>query len=208
MNLTIAGGGRACGRPGDGAGPPGRPGRGAAAGAFSARRRHRVGRVENAAALHSASCRRLSAAAAHPHARSSSPRWSSRRRALRARLQRQPPCSPLAARGLACRSRRLHHRLPRRLTPLPRPPPRPSACRQPQNACRPRWCATATPAPSWNCSSGEAWAHPAPPGGGARHRGPGRRRMSDEEDVVLSAFNSFYRGAAAGRFPRLEDRGA
>jgi RNA polymerase sigma factor (sigma-70 family) len=36
--------------------------------------------------------------------------------------------------------------------------------------------------------------------------GPGRRRMSDEEDVVLSAFNSFYRRAAAGRFPRLEDR--
>lgn len=30
--------------------------------------------------------------------------------------------------------------------------------------------------------------------------------MSDEEDVVLSAFDSFCRGAAAGRFPRLEDR--
>jgi RNA polymerase sigma factor (sigma-70 family) len=41
----------------------------------------------------------------------------------------------------------------------------------------------------------------------ARKRlGPGKRRMSDEEDVVLSAFDSFCRGAAAGRFPRLEDR--
>jgi RNA polymerase sigma factor (sigma-70 family) len=36
--------------------------------------------------------------------------------------------------------------------------------------------------------------------------GPGKRRMSDEEDVVLSAFHSFFRRAAAGRFPRLEDR--
>ena len=36
--------------------------------------------------------------------------------------------------------------------------------------------------------------------------GPRNRRMSDEEDVVLSAFDSFYRAAAAGRFPRLDDR--
>jgi RNA polymerase sigma factor (sigma-70 family) len=36
--------------------------------------------------------------------------------------------------------------------------------------------------------------------------GPGKRRMSDEEDVVLSAFDSFCRGAAAGRFPSLDDR--
>jgi DNA-directed RNA polymerase specialized sigma24 family protein len=34
----------------------------------------------------------------------------------------------------------------------------------------------------------------------------GRRRASDEEDVSLSAFNSFCQGAAAGRFPRLADR--
>lgn len=32
------------------------------------------------------------------------------------------------------------------------------------------------------------------------------RRVSDEEDVVLSAFNSFCQAAAAGRFPRLDDR--
>src|SRR5215510_3530662 len=32
------------------------------------------------------------------------------------------------------------------------------------------------------------------------------RRAADEEDVVLSAFDSFCRGAEAGRFPRLEDR--
>src|SRR5262245_17412849 len=32
------------------------------------------------------------------------------------------------------------------------------------------------------------------------------RRAADEEDVVLSAFNSFFRGAAHGRFPRLDDR--
>lgn len=34
----------------------------------------------------------------------------------------------------------------------------------------------------------------------------GRRRAADEEDVSLSAFDSFCRGAAAGRFPQLADR--
>jgi DNA-directed RNA polymerase specialized sigma24 family protein len=32
------------------------------------------------------------------------------------------------------------------------------------------------------------------------------RRMADEEDVALSAFDSFCRGAAHGRFPQLHDR--
>jgi DNA-directed RNA polymerase specialized sigma24 family protein len=32
------------------------------------------------------------------------------------------------------------------------------------------------------------------------------RRMADEEDVALSAFDSFCRGAAQGRFPQLLDR--
>ncbi len=32
------------------------------------------------------------------------------------------------------------------------------------------------------------------------------RRAVDEEDVALSAMNSLFRGAEAGRFPRLEDR--
>jgi DNA-directed RNA polymerase specialized sigma24 family protein len=32
------------------------------------------------------------------------------------------------------------------------------------------------------------------------------RRIADEEDVALSAFDSFCRGARAGRFPRLDDR--
>ena len=32
------------------------------------------------------------------------------------------------------------------------------------------------------------------------------RRAADEEDVALSAMNSFFRGAEAGRFPRLNDR--
>ena len=32
------------------------------------------------------------------------------------------------------------------------------------------------------------------------------RRAADEEDVALSAFNSFYRGTEAGRFPRLHHR--
>jgi DNA-directed RNA polymerase specialized sigma24 family protein len=32
------------------------------------------------------------------------------------------------------------------------------------------------------------------------------RRMVDEEDVVLSAFNSFCAGVAQGRFPELDDR--
>ena len=32
------------------------------------------------------------------------------------------------------------------------------------------------------------------------------RRVADEEDVALSAFESFCRGAKEGRFPRLEDR--
>jgi DNA-directed RNA polymerase specialized sigma24 family protein len=32
------------------------------------------------------------------------------------------------------------------------------------------------------------------------------RRAADEEDVALSAFDSFCRGAGAGRFPQLHDR--
>lgn len=32
------------------------------------------------------------------------------------------------------------------------------------------------------------------------------QRDTDEEDVVLSAFNSFFMGARAGRFPNLHDR--
>jgi DNA-directed RNA polymerase specialized sigma24 family protein len=32
------------------------------------------------------------------------------------------------------------------------------------------------------------------------------RRADDEEDVALSAFDSFCRGAEQGRFPRLDDR--
>ncbi len=32
------------------------------------------------------------------------------------------------------------------------------------------------------------------------------RQATDEEDVALSAFDSFVRGAEQGRFPRLEDR--
>jgi DNA-directed RNA polymerase specialized sigma24 family protein len=31
-------------------------------------------------------------------------------------------------------------------------------------------------------------------------------RVADEEDVALSAFDSFFRGAEQGRFPRLDDR--
>ncbi len=31
-------------------------------------------------------------------------------------------------------------------------------------------------------------------------------RMADEEDVALSAFESFYRRAEQGQFPQLEDR--
>ncbi len=33
-----------------------------------------------------------------------------------------------------------------------------------------------------------------------------RRQAADEEDVALSAFDSFCRGAEKGRFPQLEDR--
>jgi RNA polymerase sigma factor (sigma-70 family) len=33
----------------------------------------------------------------------------------------------------------------------------------------------------------------------------GSRRVVDEEDVALSAFNSFCKGAAAGRYPQLRD---
>jgi DNA-directed RNA polymerase specialized sigma24 family protein len=32
------------------------------------------------------------------------------------------------------------------------------------------------------------------------------RRAADEEDVALSALNSFFSGAAAGRYPKLDDR--
>jgi DNA-directed RNA polymerase specialized sigma24 family protein len=41
----------------------------------------------------------------------------------------------------------------------------------------------------------------------ARQRLPaGRRRVSDEEDIALSALDSFFRGMARGRFPALNDR--
>jgi DNA-directed RNA polymerase specialized sigma24 family protein len=41
----------------------------------------------------------------------------------------------------------------------------------------------------------------------AANRLRGRRRaVEDEEDAALSAFDSFCRGAAGGRFPRLTDR--
>lgn len=41
----------------------------------------------------------------------------------------------------------------------------------------------------------------------ARQRlGAAPRRAADEEDVALSAFDSFCRDAAAGRLPRLDDR--
>lgn len=41
----------------------------------------------------------------------------------------------------------------------------------------------------------------------ARKRLPrGRRRHSDEEDVALNAFQKFCAGAAAGKFPQLNDR--
>ena len=33
-----------------------------------------------------------------------------------------------------------------------------------------------------------------------------QRRVADEEDVALNAFDSFCRGAREGRFPRLDDR--
>ena len=32
------------------------------------------------------------------------------------------------------------------------------------------------------------------------------RRTADEEDIALSAMNSFFRGATAGRYPQLNDR--
>ena len=38
------------------------------------------------------------------------------------------------------------------------------------------------------------------------HLGATRRAAADEEDVALSALDSFFAGMAAGRFPRLEDR--
>jgi hypothetical protein len=42
----------------------------------------------------------------------------------------------------------------------------------------------------------------------ARQRLQGAARLAaDEEDVALSAFDSFYRGVQEGRFPRLLDRG-
>jgi DNA-directed RNA polymerase specialized sigma24 family protein len=34
----------------------------------------------------------------------------------------------------------------------------------------------------------------------------GQRRAADEEDVALSALDSFFRGTARGRFPKLNDR--
>src|SRR5262245_33621790 len=34
----------------------------------------------------------------------------------------------------------------------------------------------------------------------------GQRRAGDEEDVALSAFDSFFRGVEKGRFPQLNDK--
>lgn len=39
-----------------------------------------------------------------------------------------------------------------------------------------------------------------------RHLGDGSCRAVDEEDVALCAMDSFFRGTAAGRFPKLDDR--
>ena len=39
-----------------------------------------------------------------------------------------------------------------------------------------------------------------------RNLGTALRRVMDEEDVVISAMDSFYQGAAKGRFPDLRDR--
>jgi DNA-directed RNA polymerase specialized sigma24 family protein len=39
-----------------------------------------------------------------------------------------------------------------------------------------------------------------------KHLHRARPRGADEEDVALSAFDSFCRGVAAGRFPHLDDR--
>lgn len=41
---------------------------------------------------------------------------------------------------------------------------------------------------------------------GRRRLRAGPTRGADEEDVALSAFNSFFEGIGRGRFPRLEDR--
>jgi DNA-directed RNA polymerase specialized sigma24 family protein len=40
----------------------------------------------------------------------------------------------------------------------------------------------------------------------ARSRLRGATRLGDEEDIALSALDSFYRGVERGRFPDLEDR--
>src|SRR5215470_8233302 len=40
-----------------------------------------------------------------------------------------------------------------------------------------------------------------------RLQGLPRRAAADEEDVALSAFQSFWEGAVRGRFPQLADRG-
>jgi DNA-directed RNA polymerase specialized sigma24 family protein len=39
-----------------------------------------------------------------------------------------------------------------------------------------------------------------------QHLCESKRRMADEEDVALGAMDSFFRGVAAQRFPRLNDR--
>src|SRR5262249_17720690 len=39
-----------------------------------------------------------------------------------------------------------------------------------------------------------------------RKLGEAPRRVADEEDVALSAFDSFCQGAQRGRFPQLDDR--
>ncbi len=40
----------------------------------------------------------------------------------------------------------------------------------------------------------------------ARHLGSAPRRIADEEDVAVSVFETLCKGAAAGRFEKLQDR--
>ena len=62
----------------------------------------------------------------------------------------------------------------------------------------------ATPPPSTSGSATSIASSTSPAPGSARLRRAGT--VEDEEDAALSAFDSFCRGAAHGRFPQLADR--
>ena len=88
------------------------------------------------------------------------------------------------------------------VVPRGRRKPRPWTPKVRSRAGSPSSRTATAPPPS---PSGEAYFHRLVALARDRLRGT-PRRAADEEDVALAAFDSFYRRAERGQFPKLEDR--